>query len=128
MTYIVILENLLKQHLENISYQDGNSLLECDFLDTYSNFIFDWFNSSKKDIFLMEQWDIEEKQYISKVIKQYGKYIDPYKDWKNVPIFYLKKYSYGINYLTPVSYKFYLQSLIWNYVKNEIFLLMKLIL
>lgn len=87
MTYIYILENLLKKHLKNFSFEDGNSLLECDFLDTYSNNI--------------------------------AEYVDPYLEWQTVPIFYLIKYSYGINYLSPISYKFYVQSLMWNYIKNR---------
>ncbi|MCH7333839.1 hypothetical protein [Acinetobacter modestus] len=119
MAYLYILESLLKRHLENSSFQDGNSLLECDFLDTYSNDIVGWLNSNQLDVFSMNQWDVAEKNYISKVINEHGKYVDPYKKWENVPIFYLKKYSYGINYLTPISYKFYIQSLMWNYVKNR---------
>lgn len=119
MTYIYILENLLNEHLEDFSFQDGNSLLECDFLDTYSNYIVDHLNSNKIDAFSMKRWNIEQQSYINQVIKEYGKYVDPYAKWKNVPISYLIKYYYGINYLNPMSYKFYIQSLMWNYVKNR---------
>lgn len=116
---IHILENLLNEHLEDFSFQDGNSLLECDFLDTYSNYIVDHINSNKIDAFSMRQWDFEQQSYINQVIKEYGRYVDPYTKWKNVPISYLIKYYYGINYLNPMSYKFYIQSLMWNYVKNR---------
>lgn len=119
MTYIDLLENLLNRHLEDFSFEDANSLLECDFLDTYSNSIATYLNSNKIDVFSMKRWDIVQQFYINKVINEYGKYVDPYIKWKNVPISYLKKYYFGINYLNSISYKFYIQSLIWNYVKNR---------
>lgn len=119
MTYIYLLENLLNKHLEDFSFQDGNSLLECDFLDTYSNYIVDHLSSNKIDAFSMKQWDSKEQQYISQAIKEHGIYIDPHKSWRSVPISYLIKYFYGINYLNSVSYKFYIQSLMWNYAKNR---------
>ncbi|MHA3078615.1 hypothetical protein [Acinetobacter sp. ANC 3791] len=119
MTYIYILENLLNEHLKDFTFQDGNSLLECDFLDTYSNYIVDYLNANKIDAFSMKQWDIQKQSYINQVIKDHGKYVDPYTKWRSVPISYLRKYYYGINYLNPMSYKFYIQSLMWNYVKNR---------
>lgn len=123
MTYIELLKNLLISHFDKCNYQENNSLLECDFLDTYSNYIVDYLSSYKIDVFSMKQWGVEEQQYISKSIEDHGKYIDPYIDWRDVPITYLVKYVYGINYLKPTSYKFYIQSLIWNYVnKRDIFI------
>lgn len=119
MKYMHLLDNLLSKYLVDSKFLDGNSLLECDFLDTYSNTITTWFNTNQLDIFSMKQWSMEEMKHINEVIIKYGEYIDPYKSWKDVPISYLKKYSYGINYLKPESYKFYIQSLMWNYVKNR---------
>lgn len=121
MTYRHILENLLNKYLEYCIFQDGNSLLECDFLDTYSSSIVDHLKSYKIYAFSMKQWDVDEQEFISKSIKDHGKYIDPYIDWKDVPITYLVKYVYGVNYLKPISYKFYIQSLMWNYVNNRDF-------
>lgn len=119
MTYTEVLKNLLDKHLESFIFEEGNSLLECDFFDTYSNTISNKLNIYKTDASSIGPWDVDEQHYINSVIKKYGKYIDPYMTWKSVPLTYLKKYHYGITYLKPMSYKFYLISFIWNYVKNK---------